>query len=115
MVLSAASGHSLTQAVLRSLLFACIVLALARPVLLTEAQAMFQVLVVDHSASISPQQREKANALTEVWLGQVKDRDKSSIVVIGGDRKPLMTRKHPAALVPSFLLHRLHLPVPRLL
>ncbi len=78
---------TVTQAVLRSLLFACIVLALARPVLLTEAQAMFQVLVVDHSASINPQQREKANALTEAWLGQIKDRDKSSMIVIGGDPK----------------------------
>jgi len=48
------------RGVMRSLLFAMLILALAGPVLVTSAGSLFQILVLDQSASLSAAQRERA-------------------------------------------------------
>ena len=51
--------------VLRSLLFALIIVALAGPVLVTPAGSLFQVFVLDQSASIAAPQRQRALQLLD--------------------------------------------------
>lgn len=72
-----------THGILRSCIAAGVILALARPVLLAKDHDLFQVLVMDESASLTAQQRERADALAQRWLQQVHSRDKSSVIVMG--------------------------------
>jgi uncharacterized membrane protein len=72
-----------THGILRSLLMVSVILALARPILLANDGHVFQVLVVDESASLSVQQREQSQALARRWTEQVNDKDKAAVVMLG--------------------------------
>ncbi len=77
--------ESRTHGILRSVLAACLILALARPVLLAKEGALFQVLVLDESASLDTQRREQARELATRWFAQVADKEKSAVIFVGGD------------------------------
>ena len=72
-----------TLGVLRSLLFALIIGALAGPVLVTPTPSLFQVFVLDQSASISAPQRERGLRLLDQWRQRLADVDHSAVVVVG--------------------------------
>jgi Mg-chelatase subunit ChlD len=72
-----------THGVLRSVLAAALILALARPVLLAPDGEVFQVLILDASDSVTAQQREQAQSLTDRWFAQVADKDRSAVIVVG--------------------------------
>src|SRR5262245_39226159 len=76
--------ESRTQGILRSLLLLALVIALARPVLLAPDKEAFQVFILDDSDSITPSQQQRGTKLLEQWLAQVKDMDKSTMIVING-------------------------------
>jgi uncharacterized protein YegL len=71
------------RGVMRSLLFAMLILALAGPVLVTSAGSLFQILVLDQSASLSAAQRERAGQLLAQWRARLTDPEHSAVVVIG--------------------------------
>ena len=71
------------RGVLRSLLFALIILALAGPVLVTPAGSLFQVFVLDQSGSISAAKRERAVSLLTQWRQRLTEADHSAVIVVG--------------------------------
>jgi Mg-chelatase subunit ChlD len=71
------------QGIIRSLLMALLVIALARPVLLSPDAATYQVFILDRSESISVEQRVLAEDVLETLLGQVSARDNVSLIIIG--------------------------------
>ena len=71
------------RGVLRSLVFALVILALAGPVLVTPAGSLFQVFVLDQSASVSAAQRARALQLLDQWRQRVTDPELSAVVVVG--------------------------------
>ncbi len=72
-------------AILRTLVFVCIVIALSRPVIVTPDDVTYQILVLDYSQSISSAQRARQQRVATRLLQQVANRTRSSIVTIGGD------------------------------
>jgi Mg-chelatase subunit ChlD len=77
-------GRDTVQRVMRTVIFMCLVLALARPVLVTSNAETYEVFVVDESDSVSAarrqQQRDAVTRLREAAI----DRATTSVVVIGG-------------------------------
>ena len=71
------------RGVLRSLLFAMIIVALAGPVLVTPVGSLFQVFVLDQSGSVTAVQRERAMQLLDQWRKRVGNPDHSAVVVMG--------------------------------
>ena len=73
--------HDRVQAIIRTLVFAALVLALARPVWLSPDRDTYHVFVVDRSASVSPARQAKQRDA----VAQVRDRAgaRASLVVIG--------------------------------
>ncbi|MEJ1962755.1 MAG: VWA domain-containing protein [Gammaproteobacteria bacterium] len=79
--------------ILRTLLLAGVIFALARPVLLVQGSAGYQVLIVDESAGLTAQQRERSAQLADRWVAQLEDREKAAVVVLdqgaeGAARQP---------------------------
>lgn len=72
-----------TAGVLRSLLFALVIVALAGPVLVTREGALFQVFVLDQTASITTPQRERALALLGHWQKRLDHVERSAVIVVG--------------------------------
>lgn len=73
----------ITAGVLRSLLFALVILALAGPVVLTRENARFQVFVLDQTASVTAPQRVRALTLLSQWQKRLDHVDRSAVIVVG--------------------------------
>ena len=73
------------QGLLRSLLLALVVMALARPVLLTPSSERHQVVIVDRSASLSHTQRAEAEQALEQRLSQAGSQDRLTVIEVGGE------------------------------
>ncbi len=71
------------HAVLRSLLLALVITALAQPVLLAPGAEQHQVVIVDRSASLSDEQRAEAEAVLVDVTGTAGDRDQLTVVELG--------------------------------
>jgi Mg-chelatase subunit ChlD len=71
------------QGILRSLLMAFIIIALARPVLLSPLSEVYQVFIIDRSESVSAEQRAQAGDVLATLLGELPARDKVSLVIVG--------------------------------
>lgn len=71
------------QGILRSLVFLAIIIGLTRPVILNSDAKTYQIFIVDHSASISQQQREQQDSIFKKLLNQVSAKDPVSTIVVG--------------------------------
>lgn len=77
------------QGILRSLLVTLLVAALAQPVLLSSDPELYQVFVVDRSASLSDAQLAEGDGIVAGLIAQVPDKDKVSIITLGGSKAQL--------------------------
>ncbi|HQX83600.1 MAG TPA: VWA domain-containing protein, partial [Vicinamibacterales bacterium] len=75
-------GRDRTQRILRTCVFLLVVLALARPVLLTSDSETYQVFVVDESQSVSPARRVRQREAVAQLRGEFPA-STSSLVVVG--------------------------------
>ncbi|MBK9240452.1 MAG: VWA domain-containing protein [Acidobacteria bacterium] len=75
-------GRDRTQRILRTGVFLLVVLALARPVLLTSDSETYQVFVVDESGSVSPARRVRQREAVAQLRGEFPA-STSSLVVVG--------------------------------
>jgi len=73
------------HAAIRSLVIVALVLALARPVLVGSYGSIYRVLVLDESASLTPDQRARSARLRDRWLEQLDDKKRAAVVVLGED------------------------------
>lgn len=71
------------RVLLRALVLAALILALAGPVVLRPSGSPHQVLVLDQSASLSPTQRDRAQELFDGWRGRLVDPARSALVLLG--------------------------------
>ena len=71
------------QAVLRTLLLALVITALAQPVLLAPGSEQHQVVIVDRSASLSEEQRATAEAVLADVVGTAGGRDQLTVIELG--------------------------------
>ena len=71
------------QAVLRSLLLALVIAALAQPVLLAPGSEQHQVVIVDRSASLSAEQRAEAEAVLADVTDTTSGRDPLTVIELG--------------------------------
>ena len=71
------------QAVLRTLLLALVITALAQPVLLAPGSEQHQVVIVDRSASLSEDQRATAEAVLADVVGTTGGRDQLTVIELG--------------------------------
>ena len=71
------------QSVLRSLLLALVVAALAQPVLLAPGSEQHQVVIVDRSASLHDEQRAEAEAVLADVTGTAGGRDPLTVIELG--------------------------------
>ena len=75
-------GRDRTQRILRTGVFLLVVLALARPVLLTSDSETYQVFVVDESQSVSPARKVRQREAVAQLRGEFSASN-SSLVVVG--------------------------------
>lgn len=84
--------------ILRTAVVALLLVALARPVLLVHDREPYAVLVLDASASLSDERREQAQELVRRWTAEVKDPEKSAVVVLDADPEQSLSEVLPAGL-----------------
>jgi hypothetical protein len=72
------------HAALRSIVFTALVIALARPVLLTTDTRTYHVLVLDRSASVGPAARQQQDRAVRRLLDTIADKDTTSVILVGG-------------------------------
>ena len=73
--------------VIRSLLVGCIIVALAQPVFVSSRTEVHQVVIVDHSQSLSEQQHQAANEMLDAVIKETGPRDKLTIITLGSQQK----------------------------
>lgn len=74
------------RGLLRSALFALVILALARPVLVSPQGAVFQVFVLDQSGSVGAAPAARARELLAQWQRGLTVAGQSAVIVVGADR-----------------------------
>ncbi|WIO75329.1 VWA domain-containing protein [Porticoccaceae bacterium LTM1] len=72
------------QGILRSLLLALLVTALARPVLLAPSNESYQVMIVDRSASLSKAQQAEASRVLSDLTASATAGNKVTVIEVGG-------------------------------
>jgi len=90
-------GRDGVQRALRALVFLALVLALARPVLLTSDDDLYQVFVVDQSASVSAAQRQRQRDAVTRLLDEAGARTTTSLIAIGGEPSSVADALDPGA------------------
>lgn len=96
-------GRDTVQRVMRTLVFLCLILALARPVLVTPDSGTYEVFVVDQSASVSAVQVQRQRELVAQRRAEAGDRATTSLVVMGAgeaESAALFDRGDFGAVVP---------------
>jgi Mg-chelatase subunit ChlD len=76
------------QGVLRTALAVLLVVALARPVLLSSDETTYRVFVIDRSESMSAEQRRQAQAQLKTLQLSVPDGDPVSVIAVGAEANP---------------------------
>lgn len=71
------------QASIRSTLLVLLVLALARPVILSPHSEVHQVFIIDRSESVTVEQLEQAEDTLQTLLDQLPADDKVSLIIVG--------------------------------
>jgi len=87
-------GRDGVQRVMRAFVFLALVLALARPVLLTSDDETYEVFVVDQTASVSAAQRQRQRDAVSRLREEAGARAATSLIVMGGplaEEEPLDT------------------------